>query len=131
MFESERNPLIKLNTSELLTYGQQFGVQKYRFNFLIGASTNKYRHIWANTFSALHTVPISLKYLLSSRIYPKINITVINEPVHSDETINIAATEYKNMEVLGIDFPIFIAIVMAIISSVHIVFYIKVTTSRH
>lgn len=127
MFASSPNPLIELNSTELGSHwAKQFGVQKYRLNFLIGGSVKNYRHIWVNTFSALHSLPISLKYFLSSRLYPVINITVINEPVNSDEVGNRASTEYANMEAFGIDFPIFIAIILSIASSAHILFYIEV-----
>lgn len=127
MFDSNPNALIRLKSDELTTWAEQSGLQKYRFNFPIGVSVLGRRHIYANDFSALHSLPISYKYLLASRLHPMINVTVINDPVSGDEPIGYrATTEYKNMEAFGIDFPIFIGVIMAILSSGHIVFYIKV-----
>lgn len=50
----------------------------------------------------------------------------MNQPLSGDALSHRATAEYKNMEAFGIDFPIFIAIIMSITSSAHIIFYIKV-----
>lgn len=126
MFASEPNRLISLKESELSTWANSAGVQKYRLNLLIGITISPNKFVFANTLSALHTVPISAQYFLSSRLSAISNITIINEPLKGDPIGYTERTEYRNMEAFGMDFPIFIAIIMSIVSSAHIIFYIKV-----
>lgn len=117
------------NLTELPTYVKSFELQRYRFNFLIGGAvpSKAMRTFFSNTFSALHSVPISHHYLLVSRLLPVINVTIYNDPVEGDSITHFPSEEFTNMEVFGVDFPILVAIVLAIMSSTHIIFYVTVT----
>lgn len=126
MFSSEGS-LITLNATELGTYAPQLGVQKYRHNFLVGVLVRYDRYIYTNTLSALHALPISAKLYMSSRLFPARNFTVINKPLRGSTTVtDQATTEYLNMEALGMSFPIFIGILLAVMLSERVIFYIKV-----